>query len=102
MKKPKKLSVHKEVWESWAKDANKTNQNNTEEKDLINFVETKNYMVFYIKDCSAYIKEFKSLNKAKKFADQFKQDGVANWVDFIIAGEIVLDYNSSGIVRDKK
>lgn len=99
----KKLSVHKEVWDTWAKAANKVEQSRSKTKDLINFVENKSYLVFYTKDCTPHINTFKSLKTAKKFCDKFKVDETDNWIDFIIAGEIIVDYDiTRGIIRNQK
>jgi len=54
---------------------------------------TKNYIVFYVEECTPKVRKFDSLEKAKRFAVKVnsidnRQD---NWVDYIVKGKILME-----------
>lgn len=61
------------------------------------------YLVFYTKDASPNVKEFKSLKAAEKFASKMDLLGASqhtdDWTDFIVEGKIIKKFSGSrGII----
>lgn len=55
--------------------------------------EVKQYIVFYVEDCSPKVRKFSTLEKAKRFAVKInkldnRQD---SWVDYIVKGKILME-----------
>lgn len=100
--KPRKLSIHKDVWKKWKRDADAASTPENDSKNYIRFVEEhSSFLVFYTEDCSPKIKHFKTFKAATRFADKFPMNE-DNWIDFIVNGDIALEYTGAdGIERSK-